>query len=366
MRLLRLQLQQFRSYHSLEVELGESNIHLFRGRNGSGKTNLIEAIGMLSLTKSVRGRDEQDLPTWGTSFYRVKGVVRQDAGDEEALEVVSEVTPRRKKACFVNDVKVPLARMVGHLPTVTFLPQDLLLFSGAPSERRRFMDQLLCQISPEYLSALSSYQKVVQQRNALLRRVAEGGQDASDLLLWDREMAAKGSIVTLARLELLETLNATFLTELRSLGEAWSEASLVYRRKGTRREREAIEEELLALLEEHRARDIAMTSTSLGPHREDWEVLIEGRSLPTFASRGQERVAILALLFLQVSFLELRRGEKPVVLLDDAFSELDDEHQRSLLDALKDYQVILTAVRVPPEAREIRIWDVSAGAVTPA
>ncbi len=310
-------------------------------------------------------RDEQDLPAWGSPYYRIRGRVRSDGGEEEELEVVSEVTPRRRKACFINDVKVSLSQMVGHLPTVTFLPQDLTLFSGPPSERRRFMDQLLCQIFPEYLTTLSTYLKIVQQRNALLKRLSEGGQDDGSLALWDKEFAAKGSVITLARLELIETLNATFLSELKNLGEPWTEAKILYGRKSETRDRESIQAELMTLLQNCRPRDIAMGSTSVGPHREDWEVLLDGRSLPTFASRGQERVAVL-LLFLEVSFLELRRGEKPVVLLDDAFSELDDAHQRSLLDGLKEYQVILTATRMPPDAREIKIWEVEAGSVTQA
>jgi DNA replication and repair protein RecF len=366
MRVQQLRLEQFRNYPSLELDLSTSNIHLFRGPNGSGKTNLIEALGLLSLTKSVRGRDEADLPQWGKSHYRVRGFTENDAKETGIVEVVSEIAPRRKKACFVNDVKVSLSQMVGHLPTVTFLPQDLLLFSGAPAERRRFLDQLLCQISPEYLSTLSAYQKIVQQRNALLRRLAEGEKGEDVLTLWDRELAAKGSIITLARLELIETLNATFLTELQNLGEQWKDARMTYARKGERRSREEIEAEMLELLAANRPKDLAMASTSIGPHREDWEVFIEERALPTFASRGQERVAVLALLFLEVSFLELRRGERPVVLLDDAFSELDDAHQRALLDALQEYQVILTAVRMPPDARRIQEWEVSDGTVKPA
>jgi DNA replication and repair protein RecF len=363
-RVRRLILEQFRNYSSLELDLSASNIHLFRGPNGSGKTNLIEAIGLLSLTKSVRGRDESDMAKWDSHYYRVRAQVESDAKEEGMLEVVSEVSPRRKKACFVNDVKVGLSQMVGHLPTVTFLPQDLLLFSGAPAERRRFLDQLLCQISPEYLVNLSAYGKIIQQRNALLRKIGEGSAKDDVLFLWDRELAAKGSAITLARLELIETLNATFLQELRDLGESWSEAQLLYERKGEKRDRQTIEAEMIDLLEQSRAKDLVLGSTTVGPHREDWEVVIEGRSLPTFASRGQERVAVLALLFLEVSFLELRRGEKPVVLLDDAFSELDDQHQRSLLDALREYQVILTAVRMPPDAREIQLWDVENGVVT--
>lgn len=321
---------------------------------------------MLSITKSCRGRDETELPQWGKPFYRVRGDVRKDDGGEKRLEVVSELTPRKRKATFINDVKTGLGSFVGFLPTITFLPQDLLLFSGPPAERRRFLDTLLSQVSSDYLQMLSGYQKVLQQRNALLRRMADGVPDDGMLPLWDRELARRGSHLTLARLELIETLNLTFAEELEGLGETWNDVHLTYARKTEGRTSDEIEHELFALMQNNRARDIAMATTSTGPHREDWQAITGGRELPTFASRGQERVAVLALLLLQVSYLELRRGEKPVLLLDDAFSELDDEHQMALLDALPGYQVLLTATRVPPGAKHAQLWHVQDGSVMPS
>jgi len=361
MRLVSLKLEQFRNYSSLELPLDDGAIHLFRGPNGSGKTNLLEAIGVLSLTKSCRGKEEQDMVQWGENHYRVRGEVESDHGDRTRLEVVAEVRPRKRKAYFLNDVKTSLLQFVGFLPSVTFLPQDLHLFEGPPAERRRFIDQLLSQVSPDYLTAFSAYHKVLHQRNALLRRIAEGAEKEASLTLWDRELAAKGAIITRSRLELIEMLNLSFLAEVQHLGEHWKEAKLLYLRKGTEQEASAIEAEMIALLEEHRPRDLILGSTSIGPHRDDWSVEADGKVLQTFASRGQERVVVLALLFLEVSFLEMRRGERPVVLLDDAFSELDDHHQRALLDALKAHQVLLTATRMPPDARAIRMWEVADG-----
>jgi DNA replication and repair protein RecF len=363
MRLQSLQLEHFRSYESADIAFDGGNVHLLIGPNGSGKTNILEAISILSITRSCRGRDEQELPRWGSAHYRVTGLVRSDAGIEKRLEVVSEVTPRQRKATFINDVKTGLGSFVGFLPTITFLPQDLLLFSGPPAERRRFLDLLLSQVSPDYLQTLSGYQKILKQRNALLRRIAEGHPDDGMLTLWDRELSKRGSLLTLARLEMIETLNLTLAEEMASLGESWPDARLFYQRKGEAHTAVELEQDLFAQLTQNRERDLILLSTTSGPHREDWQAVAGGRELPTFASRGQERVAVLALLLLQVSYLELKRGEKPVLLLDDAFSELDDGHQAALLSALEGYQVIMTSTRVPPNAEGARIWKVESGKV---
>jgi DNA replication and repair protein RecF len=338
------------------------DIQLFVGPNGSGKTNLIEAMSILSITRSCRNKDEQDLVQWENAFYRIRAHVQSDSGQEHRIEVVSELQPRRRKTFFINDIKTSLAGVVGFLPTVTFLPQDLELFSGAPAERRRFIDQLLSQLSPEYLANLSSYQKIVQQRNALLRRISDGSDRPESLDIWDIELAAKGSAVTLARLELMETLNLSFHEEMGNLGERWDDVRLRYERKTESRTRDDLQTEIRELLTMNREKDIIIQSTTVGPHREDWQVFQGERALPSFASRGQERVAVLALLRLEVSYLELRRGEKPVILLDDAFSELDDAHQAALLEGFTGHQVIMTATRVP-EGGGMHVFGVEEGKV---
>lgn len=363
MRLLSLDLRQFRNYQQQTVAFTDANVQLFVGRNGSGKTNLLEAVSILSITRSCRGRDDEEMVTWDHDFYRLKADVISDSGDRSVLEAVCEISPRKKKGFFINDVKTALTGIVGFLPTVTFLPEDLELFTGPPAERRRFIDQLLSQLSSGYLTALSQYQKLLHQRNALLKRIASGMDGESSLDLWDRECADRAAIITLARLELMETLNLSFAEEFSSLGEAWPDVELRYERKGDARTIGDLEAEYRMLLGVNRQRDILLQSTSVGPHREDWQVWKNGRALPSFASRGQGRTAVLALLQLQVSYLELRRGEKPVILLDDAFSELDDEHQSALLKSLQGRQVLMTATRVPPGAEHAHIFRVEAGMI---
>lgn len=369
MRLLSLTLDQFRNYGGMRLDFApDQDLQFFVGENGGGKTNILEAVSVLSLTKSFLGLEEQDLKQWGTEFYRVRGQARTDRGEEKELEVVSQITPRRQKACFKNGVRTPLSQMVGELPVVIFLPQDLSLFNGPPAERRRFLDQILCQLSAEYFVALLEYQRILKQRNALLKATTGGRADPLQMEPWNAELAAKGAIVTLGRLELMETFMLTLAEETQALGERWSAVRIAYQRSGSEgRTVQGIESELRAALGRNLERDVILQSTTAGPHRDDWQLEADGRPLPAFASRGQQRVAVLSLLFLEASYLELRRGEKPLILLDDIFSELDDAHRERVSAAFAGHQVFMTATHLPPGIGAGRnVWRVERGAVTAA
>lgn len=360
MRLLSLTLEQFRSYPSLELDLAQGSLHLFIGRNGAGKTNLLEAVSVLSLLESCRGAEEDNLRSWNTDHYRVKGEAETDDGRKVRLEVVSVATPRRKRASFVSDVQKTAGEYSGTLPVASFLPEDLTLFRGSPAERRRFLDQILAQVSQEYGQALSEYQQVLKQRNALLKGLRDGGRE-EDLLPWEQQLATHGAVLTVMRLELLHTINMTLRDELSRLGESWESPELRYDRQTTATTAIALEQELRELLLKSRGRDREMLSTSVGPHREDWQMYASGRPLPSWASRGQERVALIALVLLQVAFLEIRRGEKPVILLDDVFSELDSVHQDALLRSLSGHQMLLSGTHLPEHTLDAVVWNVTPG-----
>lgn len=356
MRLSSLSLRQFRSYEDHTMDFGDDSVHVLIGPNGVGKTNILEAVSLLSLTKSCQKAEETDIISWGKEYYRVCADICSDNGEQKSLELVSQVAPRKQKACFINDVKVPISDMVGVLPTVIFLPQDLELFTGAPANRRAFLDQLLCQVSPEYMQTLMQYGKILKQRNSLLRKISDGVARRADLAVWDEKVAETGTVVMLRRLELCEVLQCTLSEELSTLGEQWDDAKILYERKGNARDFGTAKEEYMDFLSHFQERDIVLQSTTIGPHRDDWKMIVGDRDISGFASRGQQRTAVLALLFLEVSYLELQRGEKPVILLDDVFSELDDHHQTSLLKSLEDHQVIITTTHVPSEVHGAKIW----------
>lgn len=366
MRLTSLSLDRFRSYAQLTLDVSGSLLHSFVGQNGSGKTNLLEAISVLSLSKSGLGAEDEHLIRWEETFTRVRGEVRTDAEEPFSLEVAMQTSPRRQKACFRNDVKISAAELVGQLPTALFLPQDLELFAGAPAERRRFLDQILCQVSAKYFQAVAGYTKLLKQRNALLRAIGQGNAREEELEPWDHQLAAAGSAVTVSRLELLETFGLTLVQEVQALGEKWNDVQIVYDRASTSRTTEELTVEMTRLLRQNWQRDVILLATTVGPHREDWTLTVDGRPLTSFASRGQTRTAVLALLFLEASFMEISRGERPIVLLDDVFSELDDNHQAGVLKAFAGHQVFLTGTHVPAAASEGMVWQVSGGSVEKA
>jgi DNA replication and repair protein RecF len=348
MRLLKLTLESFRSYRDLTLPLENSDngVFVLLGENATGKTNILESISVLALLRSSRKAHDSDLISWEHSHYRIIGECRGDRGEQIKLEVVSQVEPRKQRASFINDVRTPTKRYIGTLPLVTFSPDDLTLFTGSPTSRRRLIDSLLSQVSPAYLQALSEYDKAVKQRNTLLKQIREGLQKPESLKIWDEKIAMLGAMITIDRLQLFETMQVTILRELRSLGENAKSAEFNYLRKGTGNDEQSIQKEIFEHLEHSRERDIQILATTVGPHRDDWTLTMDGHSIASFASRGQQRAAILALLLLQASFLELRKGEKPVLLLDDVFSEFDEKHRAAVLHTLSENQVIITAVEL--------------------
>jgi len=340
------------------MDLESENAHVLLGKNGAGKTNILESIAVLSEGGSFLGVSDECMIRWGEGYFRASAKIVSDSGEKSSLEAVSQITPRKAKAFFINDVKTPISAAAGHLPTVSFLPHEIDLFTGTPQTRRRFFDSILSQVSSEYSQAIHRYGKILKQRNSLIKKISDRLAKEGDLEQWDNLLAREGSLVLARRLELIEVMECTLAKEFQSLGENWNDARIVYKRNGYGRSEQEIEEELVALMLHYRGRDLQTMSTTVGPHRDDWSIEADGRELTSFASRGQQRAAVIALVFLKVSFLEIRRGEKPVILLDDVFSELDDLHQKAVLDCFDDYQVLITATHVPEGIEDAKIWDV--------
>lgn len=346
------------------MQLPAGNLHLLLGPNGAGKTNVLEALSVLSEGESFLGRGEEEMVTWGENYYRIRVETMGDAGEKMTLEAVSERLPRIRRAFFVQDVRVPAKEFCGTLPTMVFLPQNLDLFTGPPASRRRLLDRALRQVSPQYRVALEIYQKTLKQRSALLRHIADNKGKIADLAVWNGVLAKEGAKITMRRLELLGVLQCTLAEELERLGEHWMGPTFQYERTGECRDEEGISCEMLQELERVTERDILLQATSIGPHRDDWGLFVSERTFPSFASRGQQRTAVLALLFLLGSYLELQRGEKPVVLLDDVFSELDMNHQKALLSTFGDHQVLITATHQPEGLENAVVWNVGRGMVS--
>jgi DNA replication and repair protein RecF len=251
------------------------------------------------------------------------------------------------------------AEFVGMLPSVVFLPQDLGLFAGPPDRRRGVLDGLLMQLDKQFLPQRMEYERIVKQRNALLKRIGEGAAKEAELDPWDSDLARAGAAVQARRLKVVADWQASMPGHVHSLGEQWQDIVLEYVRKTTAVTPEDIVSELREQLLHYRSRDCIVGSTTIGPHRDDWRMLADGRDIATFASRGQQRASLLALLFTCMQQFRDRKHEHPIILLDDVFSELDDRHQEALLASLGDCQTFLTATHLPAaSAAGMCRWDV--------
>lgn len=358
MRLQSLHLESFRTYSKLSLDFDEGS-QLFLGANGSGKTNIVEAITFLSQARSCLRAQPDDALRFGESFLKIRADVSSDHGEASSLEYVFQVSPKRSSAYFIRDIRTPLLSFIGALPTMTFLPQALTLFTGSPSDRRSFLDALLTQLRPAFAGERLEYERILKQRNALLKQIASGEAQESAIDVWDERLALIGSALIIERLNLLQKMNADLHQHIASLGEAWEEVSLQYALSSQGASPQDIQSALLHA----RPRDCIVQSTTVGPHRDDWLFLADSHDIGVFASRGQQRTALLAILFVGAGLFQEARGERPVILLDDVLSELDPAHQHALLMHLSGHQVFITATHPSEELIDLTAWEVGGGNV---
>lgn len=363
MRIHSLHLEHFRSYDACTIPLSEPGIHIFIGENGSGKTNILEALSLLSTGQSFLSADAEDIIRWDRDYCRVKASVQADSGEEALMEAFFQTKPRAQKAFFRRDVRVPLARFVGVLPSVAFLPSDLDLFTGSPSGRRSFLDAYISQLHPEYTRLRIEYERVLKQRNALLRSIADSLVPESQLDHWDRVLTHAALPIVDCRMKHVDSLNQSLMSMLLFLGEAWSHVEMIIQR-ASQHTQEVSSGAFVESLKRARKRDILLQNTSVGPHRDDWHILADGRDIASFASRGQQRTVLLSMLLITTDLFRTQRGERPLILLDDVFSELDDAHQRHLLSSIGDCQVFLTSTHVPAWVPDTAtLWEARGGKV---
>jgi DNA replication and repair protein RecF len=363
MHLTHLSLTNFRNYARLELGLPD-RLTIFQGANAQGKTNLLEAIHLLATGRSPRAAAERELINWlaleGPLPYARLAAELGQGPAAERLELVLELArnggaggPVVRKQVRINGVAKRALDLIGRLRVVLFLPEDVSLVAGGPSERRRYLDIALCQIDPAYTRALAEYGKVLAQRNALLKRLRDEGGDAGQLTFWDTGLAEQGAFLLVRRAGAVRKLSELAALRHRELAGGIERLRLTYlpspdpaRLRVTHAADAdvlpdyadlppaALAERLTAQLRATRSRDIGTGTSLVGPHRDDMAFLVEGHDLRTFGSRGQQRTAALALKLAEVQMMREETGENPLLLLDDVMSELDAARRHAMLDAL--------------------------------
>ena len=371
--LSQLHLEHFRNYRKLDLTFS-APVTLVQGRNGQGKTNLLEAVYYLATSKSRHARAEREAVDRAAAdepipYARIRGEVMR-AEQSTTLEIL--FTLRADRLNYTKQVRVNGAPrrsmdLIGHLRAVLFLPEDLTLIAGSPSERRRYIDVALCQIDRRYCQALSRYQKVVTQRNSLLKQLQEreqtdGTSVAAQLRYWDDQLVELGTQVLARRHTYLtdlapiarrvhadisqqqESLDLLYLPSFNT--GLYSEQDFQRLREGEEVQADAlacletdaaiISERFRERLEGRRRVELNAGSSLYGPHRDELIFLVNGWNLRTYGSRGQQRTGALALKLAELQAMAATTGEKPILLLDDVMSELDAQRRAALLNALAD------------------------------
>ena len=338
MRLVSLALRNYRNYARLQLSLGP-HLNVFLGQNAQGKTNLLESVAILALSSSPRARRESDLIGPLASEALVEAVVETGGRSVEVSLRVSQETERTAKAIRVDGVARRAVDLPGEVRATLFWPEDLSLVKGGPEHRRRFLNEMLVQVVKGYGRTLARYRRVLDQRNHLLKRIATGQEGRDSLVVWDAELAALGAALTSARAEAVVELAP--LASANHAAIAFGE-TLAVGYAGTAADHAAA---LQAAVDE----DLRRGTTSVGPHRDDLEISINGADARGFASQGQQRTAVVSLKLAESDLIEARSGERPILLLDDILSELDPIRREALLARVGEAgQVIVTSVEAEP------------------
>lgn len=321
-----LQLTNFRNYARLNLDFDHRSTVLV-GNNAAGKSNLLEAIYLLSTSKSLRAEEEEELIKNRETFTKVEGFVDENT---ELLVIVNKPTEQLifKKKVLVNGISKRVVDFIGNLPAVVFYPSDINMVIGSPSLRRWHLDLVLAQIDKDYKKALTSYEKFLIARNRVLKRIREGDGKLDELDYWTKGLVEEGRLISEKRKVFFEFIN--------HLEKPLGQFQFDYRPSGITIDR----------LKETNSREIAAAATLIGPHRDDFKILLTDRDLAHFGSRGEQRTATLAFKLSQLEYMAKVLGKRPILLLDDVFSELDASHRAFVVSIVNKQQTIIATVEL--------------------
>lgn len=333
-----LRVQNFRTHSDFILEIGEKST-LISGANGSGKTSLLEAIYFALQGTSFRSSDKEILRNDGSSWFRID---LKDSRDSLRTIIFNNAVQKSKKQFLVDGNKKARLNANLRIPVVLFEPDDLQLLSGSPTRRRNFLDYFLSQIFPSFQLALARYNKALKQRNNLLKR---DNVSKDELFPWNLMLAEYGAEIISKRQDFLELLNSKIEEVYFEISGVKDEIKIDYLGE------KVSKNEILAILSENIERDKILGYTNFGPHKHDIQFIFNKKPAQNVASRGENRSLVLALKFIETDILADLTSKRPIVLLDDVFSELDDDRQKLLTKHFSKYQTIITSTN------EIKVED---------
>lgn len=366
----RIELQDFRNYAKLEASFSEK-VNIFIGNNAQGKTNLLEGIYMNAMAKSFKTSKDKELIRFGREFCRVRITSFYD-DDDHVTEIV--INKDGRKGVKLDGVRINrTSELLERIFIIVFSPEDMKIVKDEPEKRRRFIDRELCQVKPGYFSDLSNYKKVLKQRNTYLR---ESVIEPSILDIWDRELARYGAHIIVRRRQFIERIDKISREIHRRISGGRENLGLRYETSfdipeedGEKKESylSHVEQAFYDMLVKRRKEDMENRSTGRGPHRDDLKISADDIDLRKFGSQGQQRTAALSLKLSEIRLIEEEMGEKPILLLDDVLSELDNDRQTYLINSLGGNQLFITTAdisgKVAKNLPEGKIFKIKAGEV---
>jgi len=335
-KVLNLSLQNFRNHISLAIDTNSEVVYIY-GNNGLGKTNILEAIYLISTSKSLRSEYDKDLINHQKSFLRVKSTFEQDL-DKKDLEITiekrNEFQNTSNKKTYINGINKSLTVFAGNIKSVIFTPNDLEILTASPSNRRKYLDSIFYQYSSLYKNSILDYTKSLKQRNKLLQMISETGVGRDQLPFWNHKLIIEGNNIQKEREKFFDYANLHKDQIIEDLEIKNFSLKFDYRKS------EISEERLL----KYASAEVASQTTLVGPHKDDFEIFLNNYKISDFGSRGQQRMGILILKQLELNFLFEKTGFRPILLLDDIFSELDDKNKHAILKIIPNQQTFITSV----------------------
>ncbi|MGS4787113.1 DNA replication/repair protein RecF [Streptococcus sp. P25B114] len=356
----RLELRHFRNYSQQDIEFNKG-LNVFLGENAQGKTNILESIYFLALTRSHRTRTDRDLLQFQEKELSISGLLNRTNG-KVPLDIHLTEKGRITKVNHLKQAK--LSNYIGHMNVVLFAPEDLQLIKGAPALRRKFIDVELGQIKPIYLSDLTNYNHTLKQRNAYLKSTDK--VDETFLSVLDQQLAEYGSRVIQHRIDFLKKLEEFGSRKVAEISGQREELRIDYLSSVSLTDSVNLVDDFLTELEKSRKRDLFKKNTGVGPHRDDIAFFINGMNAH-YGSQGQHRSLVLSLKLAEIELMKEITREYPILLLDDVMSELDNSRQVKLLETITDkIQTFITTTSLDhlhqlPES--LKIFHISKGTV---
>ena len=347
----KIKVKNFRNYKEEEISLSKG-INLFYGDNAQGKTNIIEAIFLSGFGKSFRTNKEKEMVN----------INEKESGVEIDYEKIDregkiKIQLGNKKNIWINGVKIKkLSELLGKVNLVIFHPDDIYILKGIPQSRRRFLDIMISGLKPNYMYHLNLYLKTLEQRNNYLKQIKEENRDESLLDVWDEELIKHAIIIYKYRKEYIDKIQEKINQIHSEITNKQEKIEIFYLSECD------TQEKYRNLLKERRKLDIIKGFTTKGIHRDDFFINLNDKKLDIYGSQGQHRTTILSLKLAELKIVEEEIGEKPILLLDDFMSELDQKRVKNFLDKIEDTQVIITCTdKIKIENKKILIYNVKEG-----